>query len=63
LQAELHDESGPINRIFAYTGAVFAPIIGGFINRYGYQTMFNLSAWAVTATAVATALFIWDAKE
>ena len=45
-----------------YTGAIFAPILGGFIDKYGYYTMFNFSAWAVTAVAVVTSLFIWDAK-
>jgi MFS family permease len=45
-----------------YTGAVFAPIMGGFIDRFGYETMFGFAAWAVTIVAVVTALFIWDAK-
>lgn len=45
-----------------YTGAIFAPIMGGFIDIYGYHTMFTFSAWAVTAVAVVTSLFIWDAK-
>jgi MFS family permease len=46
-----------------YTGAIFAPIMGGFIDRFGYKTMYNFSAWAVTAVAVITALFIFDAKD
>jgi MFS family permease len=46
-----------------YTGAIFAPIMGGFIDRYGYATMFTFAAWAVTAMAIITALFIWDAKD
>jgi MFS family permease len=46
-----------------YTGAIFAPIMGGLIDRFGYAKMFNLAAWAVTAVAVVTALFIWDAKD
>jgi len=45
-----------------YTGAIFAPIMGGFIDKYGYDTMFTFSAWAVTGVAVVTSLFIWDAK-
>ena len=45
-----------------YTGAIFAPIMGGFIDHYGYQTMFTFSAYAVTAVAIITSLFIWDAK-
>jgi MFS family permease len=45
-----------------YTGAIFAPIMGGFIDKYGYHTMFTFSAYAVTAVAVVTSLFIWDAK-
>jgi len=46
-----------------YTGAIFAPVMGGFIDRYGYATMFTFAAWAVTAVAIITALFIWDAKD
>jgi hypothetical protein len=36
--------------------------MGGFIDRFGYETMFGFAAWAVTIVAVVTALFIWDAK-
>ena len=46
-----------------YTGAIFSPIMGGFIDRYGYVTMFQYAAWTVTAMAIVTALFIWDAKD
>ena len=46
-----------------YTGAIFAPIMAGFIERYGFDTMFTFSAWAVTGIAVVTAIFIWDAKD
>jgi MFS family permease len=45
-----------------YTGAIFAPIMGGFLDRYGFHTMFNFSAFAVTAVAIVTSVFIWDAK-
>jgi MFS family permease len=45
-----------------YTGAIFAPIMGNFIDTYGYHTMFTFSAYAVTAVAVVTSFFIWDAK-
>ena len=46
-----------------YTGAIFAPIMGGIIDRFGYAKMFNFAAWTVTAMAVVTAVFIWDAKD
>jgi DHA1 family multidrug resistance protein-like MFS transporter len=46
-----------------YTGAVFSPLLGGFIDRFGYKTMFHWAAIIVTVLAVATAVFIWDAKE
>ena len=46
-----------------YTGAIFAPVMGIFIDRFGYHTMFNFSAFAVTAVALVTAIFIWDAKD
>jgi len=45
-----------------YTGAIFAPIMGGFIDRLGYPTMFTFSAYAVTAVAIITSVFIWDAR-
>jgi MFS family permease len=46
-----------------YTGAIFAPIMGYFIQGYGFHTMFTFSAYAVTAVAVITAFFIYDAKD
>lgn len=45
-----------------YTGAIFAPVMGGYIDTYGFYTMFTFSAYAVTALAVVTSIFIWDAK-
>jgi hypothetical protein len=36
--------------------------MGGFIDRFGFHTMFNFAAYAVTAVAIITSLFIWDAK-
>jgi len=46
-----------------YTGAVFAPVMGGFIDRFGFQTMYSFAAIAVTVVAVITSVFIWDAKD
>ena len=46
-----------------YTGAIFAPVMGGLIDRFGFAAMFNFAAWAVTAVAVVSALFIWDTKD
>lgn len=45
-----------------YTGAIFAPIMGGFLDTYGFHTMLTFSAYAVTAVSVLTSVFIWDAK-
>ncbi len=45
-----------------YTGAIFAPIMGGFIDRYGFSTMLTFSAIMVTAVAIITSFFIWDAE-
>jgi len=45
-----------------YTGAIFAPIMGRFLDTYGFHTMFTFSAYAVTAVAVVTSLFISDAR-
>jgi MFS family permease len=44
-----------------YTGAIFAPVMGALIDRFGYAAMFHFAAWAVTLVAVVTALFIRDA--
>ena len=46
-----------------YTGAIFAPIMGHYIDQYGYHVMFTFSAYAVTAVAVITAFFIFDARD
>ena len=46
-----------------YTGAIFAPIMGGFIDKYGFDTMYTFSAIAVTSVAVITSLFYMDAKD
>jgi len=46
-----------------YTGAIFAPVMGGLIEKYTFDTMFTFSAIAVTAISVVTSIFIWDAKD
>jgi MFS transporter, FSR family, fosmidomycin resistance protein len=46
-----------------YTGAIFAPVMGGFIQRYSFHTMFTFSAIAVTAISLVTSVLIWDAKD
>jgi MFS family permease len=46
-----------------YTGAIFAPIMGGLIQRYGFHAMFTFSAVAVTAISLVTSALIWDAKD
>ncbi len=46
-----------------YTGAIFAPIMGYFIDLYGFHAMFTFSAYAVTTVAVITAFFIYDARD
>jgi MFS family permease len=46
-----------------YTGAIFAPILGKFIDTYGFDIMFTFSAYTVTVVAVVTSFFIWDAKD
>jgi len=45
-----------------YTGAIFAPIMGGLIQRYGFHTMFTFSAIAVTGISLVTSPLIWDAE-
>jgi FSR family fosmidomycin resistance protein-like MFS transporter len=46
-----------------YTGAIFTPIGGYLIERWGFSFCFTLSAAVVTAMAAITSLFIWDAKD
>ncbi len=45
-----------------YTGAIFAPIMGTFLDKYGFDVMLTFSAIVVTAVAIITSIFIWDAK-
>lgn len=45
-----------------YTGAIFAPIMGRFIDAYGFDVIWTFSAYAVTAVAIITSFFIYDAK-
>jgi len=45
-----------------YTGAIFAPIMGGFLDKYGFDVMLTFSAIVVTVVAIITSFFIWDAK-
>jgi len=45
-----------------YTGAIFAPIMGAFLDKYGFGVMLTFSATVVTAVGIITSLFIWDAK-
>jgi len=46
-----------------YTGAIFAIPGGYFIERFGFDMMFTVAAIGVTAVAVITAFFIYDAKD
>jgi MFS family permease len=46
-----------------YTGAIFAPVMGGLIQKYTFNTMFTFSAITVTAVAIVTAFFYGDAKD
>jgi MFS family permease len=46
-----------------YTGAIFTPIGGYLIERWGFSFCFTVSAVAVAAVAAITSLFIWDAKD
>ena len=45
-----------------YTGAIFAPIMGGFLDTYGFHTIWTFAGFAVTGVAIVTSFFIWDAK-
>jgi len=45
-----------------YTGAIFAPLMGGLIQRYNFHTMFTFSAIAVTGISLVTSSLIWDAE-
>lgn len=46
-----------------YTGAIFTPIGGYFIEKYGFYFCFNLASAIVMTTAVITGFFIWDARD
>lgn len=46
-----------------YTGAIFTPIGGYLIERYGFHFCFNLASTIVISIAIITSFFIWDAKD
>jgi hypothetical protein len=46
-----------------YTGAIFVLPGAALLDRFGFDTMFTWAAIGVTAVAIITAIFIWDAKD
>ena len=46
-----------------YTNAIFAIPGGYLLEKFGFNTMFTVAAIGVTATAIITAFFIYDAKD
>lgn len=46
-----------------YTGAIFAPIIAGLIERFSFYTMYTFAGAAVMTVAVITSFFYCDAKD
>lgn len=46
-----------------YTGAVFTPIGGYAIQRWGFHACFNAAAAIIVTVAVVTSFFIWDARD
>jgi FSR family fosmidomycin resistance protein-like MFS transporter len=46
-----------------YTGAIFTPLGGYIIDRYGFNFCFTAAAIAVVTVAVVTSFFIYDAKD
>jgi MFS family permease len=46
-----------------YTGAVFAPALGGPIEKYGFGTIYTIASIIIAAVAIITSVFIWDAKD
>jgi len=46
-----------------YTGAIFTPLGGQIIDRYGFQYCFTAAALVVVTVAVISSFFIYDAKD
>jgi len=46
-----------------YTGAIFVLPGAALLDRFGFDTMFTWASVGVTAVAIITAFFIWDAKD
>ena len=46
-----------------YTGAIFTPLVGQMIERWGFHFCFTVTGIVVLAVAVVTSLFIYDAKD
>ena len=53
----------PTKWVMQYTGAVFAPILGGPIEKYGFATIYTIASIIIVAVAIITSVFIWDAKD
>ncbi|MBN2321432.1 MAG: MFS transporter, partial [Acidobacteria bacterium] len=46
-----------------YTGAIFTPLVGHMIERWGFHFCFTATAVAVLIVAIVTSFFIYDAKD
>jgi MFS family permease len=46
-----------------YTNAIFAIPGGYLLDKFGFDTMFTVAAIGISATAIITAFFIYDAKD
>ena len=46
-----------------YTGAIFTPLVGQMIERWGFRFCFTATGIVVLAVAVVTSVFIYDAKD
>ena len=46
-----------------YTGAVFAPIMGGFIDRWGFDVCFTISGSTVLVVTAVCSVFLWGSQD
>jgi len=46
-----------------YTGAVFAPIMGGFIDRWGFDVCFTIAGSTVLVVTAVCSLFLRGSQD
>jgi len=44
-------------------GGILAPVMGSFIDRFGFHTTFSIAGGAVVLVALICAVFLWGSRD